>query len=105
MRPAPITTSCPRATGSPSLDSVSTASAARTSGVKGSTAMTELATAIDAPSASPPTAPPARAAGGSDPTPAAGQLATLCLVGNPNVGKSDIFGHLTGGFVTVSNYP
>ncbi|HWN80874.1 MAG TPA: FeoB small GTPase domain-containing protein, partial [Candidatus Udaeobacter sp.] len=67
--------------------------------------MTELATAIDAPSASPPTAPPARAAGGSDPTPAAGQLATLCLVGNPNVGKSVIFGHLTGRYVTVSNYP
>jgi len=30
---------------------------------------------------------------------------TLLLVGNPNVGKSAIFGHLTGSYVTVSNYP
>ena len=30
---------------------------------------------------------------------------TLCLVGNPNVGKSAIFGLLTGRYVTVSNYP
>lgn len=29
----------------------------------------------------------------------------LLLVGNPNVGKSAIFGHLTGKYVTVSNYP
>jgi ferrous iron transport protein B len=29
----------------------------------------------------------------------------LLLVGNPNVGKSIIFGHLTGKYVTVSNYP
>jgi ferrous iron transport protein B len=29
----------------------------------------------------------------------------LLLVGNPNVGKSVIFGHLTGKYVTVSNYP
>ncbi|MCC6446226.1 MAG: ferrous iron transport protein B [Armatimonadetes bacterium] len=29
----------------------------------------------------------------------------LVLVGNPNVGKSVIFGHLTGQYVTVSNYP
>ena len=29
----------------------------------------------------------------------------LCLVGNPNVGKSAIFGLLTGRYVTVSNYP
>jgi ferrous iron transport protein B len=29
----------------------------------------------------------------------------LILVGNPNVGKSVIFGHLTGRYVTVSNYP
>src|SRR5436305_8461298 len=27
------------------------------------------------------------------------------LVGNPNVGKSVIFGRLTGRYVTVSNYP
>jgi ferrous iron transport protein B len=30
---------------------------------------------------------------------------TLCLVGNPNVGKSAIFGLLTGRYATVSNYP
>src|SRR3972149_12189726 len=29
----------------------------------------------------------------------------VILVGNPNVGKSVIFGHLTGRYVTVSNYP
>jgi len=29
----------------------------------------------------------------------------IVLVGNPNVGKSVIFGHLTGHYVTVSNYP
>ncbi len=29
----------------------------------------------------------------------------IVLVGNPNVGKSVIFGHLTGRYVTVSNYP
>ena len=29
----------------------------------------------------------------------------IALVGNPNVGKSVIFGLLTGKYVTVSNYP
>ena len=29
----------------------------------------------------------------------------VALVGNPNVGKSVIFGHLTGRYATVSNYP
>ena len=29
----------------------------------------------------------------------------IVLVGNPNVGKSVIFGLLTGKYVTVSNYP
>ncbi|MEW6601565.1 MAG: ferrous iron transport protein B [Nitrospirota bacterium] len=29
----------------------------------------------------------------------------VCLVGSPNVGKSAIFGLLTGRYVTVSNYP
>jgi ferrous iron transport protein B len=29
----------------------------------------------------------------------------VALVGNPNVGKSVMFGHLTGRYVTVSNYP
>ena len=39
--------------------------------------------------------PPAAAAGGG----------ALLLVGNPNVGKSVLFGILTGRYVTVSNYP
>lgn len=30
---------------------------------------------------------------------------TICLVGNPNTGKSVLFGVLTGSYVTVSNYP
>ncbi len=30
---------------------------------------------------------------------------TVALVGTPNVGKSVIFNHLTGRYVTVSNYP
>lgn len=34
-----------------------------------------------------------------------GSLPTAALVGNPNVGKSVIFGLLTGKYVTVSNYP
>ncbi|HVL69833.1 MAG TPA: ferrous iron transporter B [Vicinamibacterales bacterium] len=29
----------------------------------------------------------------------------IALVGNPNVGKSVLFGHLTGRYATVSNYP
>lgn len=29
----------------------------------------------------------------------------LAMVGNPNVGKSVLFSHLTGAYVTVSNYP
>lgn len=32
-------------------------------------------------------------------------LKKIILVGNPNVGKSVIFSHLTGKYVTVSNYP
>jgi len=32
-------------------------------------------------------------------------LPQLILIGNPNVGKSAIFGALTGKYVTVSNYP
>lgn len=34
-----------------------------------------------------------------------GEVRSLVLVGNPNVGKSVIFGALTGTYVTVSNYP
>ncbi|UCH10416.1 MAG: 50S ribosome-binding GTPase, partial [Fidelibacterota bacterium] len=30
---------------------------------------------------------------------------TIALVGNPNVGKSVVFGYLTGSYVNVSNYP
>ena len=29
----------------------------------------------------------------------------ILLIGNPNVGKSAIFSHLTGVSVTTSNYP
>jgi len=32
-------------------------------------------------------------------------LEKIALIGNPNVGKSVIFGLLTGKYVTVSNYP
>ena len=32
-------------------------------------------------------------------------LKKIVLVGSPNVGKSVIFGNLTGKYVTVSNYP
>jgi ferrous iron transport protein B len=39
------------------------------------------------------------------PTASAGGPAQLLLVGNPNVGKSVIFGALTRRYVTVSNYP
>lgn len=39
----------------------------------------------------------------SAPTPA--KIEKIALVGNPNVGKSVIFGWLTGKYVTVSNYP
>jgi len=34
-----------------------------------------------------------------------GTSGKLILVGNPNVGKSVVFGYLTGRYVTVSNYP
>ena len=34
-----------------------------------------------------------------------GDSKTMVLVGNPNVGKSVIFGILTGRYATVSNYP
>lgn len=36
---------------------------------------------------------------------AAQKLKKLLLIGNPNVGKSVLFGQLTGKYVTVSNYP
>ncbi|MGE5808438.1 MAG: FeoB small GTPase domain-containing protein, partial [Nitrospirota bacterium] len=32
-------------------------------------------------------------------------LNKVLLIGNPNVGKSALFGLLTGKYVTVSNYP
>lgn len=38
-------------------------------------------------------------------TPAPDRVAGVLLVGNPNVGKSAMFGALTGNYVTVSNYP
>jgi ferrous iron transport protein B len=37
--------------------------------------------------------------------PGAEKIEKIALVGNPNVGKSVIFGWLTGKYVTVSNYP
>src|SRR6185436_15508500 len=37
--------------------------------------------------------------------PASPHRKTLGLCGNPNVGKSVLFGALTGTYVTVSNYP
>ena len=52
--------------------------------------------------ASLPTATPAAdAAAGPDAVSSAG----VVLIGNPNVGKSALFGALTGTYVTVSNYP
>jgi ferrous iron transport protein B len=36
---------------------------------------------------------------------AASSFARVILVGNPNVGKSVLFGHLTRSYATVSNYP
>jgi ferrous iron transport protein B len=41
----------------------------------------------------------------SEALPEAARKLRLLLVGNPNVGKSVIFGWLTGRYVTVSNYP
>lgn len=41
---------------------------------------------------------------GSD-VPVAGEKGTLALIGNPNVGKSVLFGALTGSYAEVSNYP
>ena len=35
----------------------------------------------------------------------ADEATAIALVGNPNVGKSVLFGALTGRYVTVSNYP
>ncbi len=45
------------------------------------------------------------AASSAPPQPTATQHPKLLLVGNPNVGKSVVFGFLTGKYVTVSNYP
>ena len=39
------------------------------------------------------------------PDPASAPPSGVVLVGNPNVGKSALFGALTGTYVTVSNYP
>ena len=43
--------------------------------------------------------------GGTETQSEASEQDTLILVGNPNVGKSVVFGYLTGSYVTVSNYP
>ena len=42
---------------------------------------------------------------GGQPTAVAGGTRRLLLMGNPNVGKSVLFHHLTGRYATVSNYP
>jgi len=42
---------------------------------------------------------------GSDTADRHGDLNKVLLIGNPNVGKSALFGLLTGKYVTVSNYP
>src|SRR6476659_6399459 len=39
------------------------------------------------------------------PGPTAEPAGDVVLVGNPNVGKSALFGALTGNYVSVSNYP
>ena len=43
------------------------------------------------------------ASGLAEPLP--GRLSEIVLVGHPNVGKSVLFGRLTGRYVTVANYP
>ncbi len=42
---------------------------------------------------------------GSNDVDHSGDLNKILLIGNPNVGKSALFGLLTGKYVTVSNYP
>ena len=42
---------------------------------------------------------------GSNDVDHSGDLNKVLLIGNPNVGKSALFGLLTGKYVTVSNYP
>src|ERR1700749_4574431 len=51
-----------------------------------------------------PTTPPSTASGPHRVAPVEAKRRAL-LVGNPNVGKSVLFGALTGTYVTVSNYP
>src|SRR5512146_2089873 len=46
-----------------------------------------------------------RTAAGSQPLKLRAHPLRIGLVGNPNVGKSVIFGRLTGRYATVSNYP
>src|SRR5512143_1520401 len=46
-----------------------------------------------------------RTAAGSQPLKLRARPLRIGLVGNPNVGKSVIFGRLTGKYATVSNYP
>ena len=42
---------------------------------------------------------------GSGATAISSDKRTIAVVGNPNVGKSVVFGYLTGRYVNVSNYP
>lgn len=48
---------------------------------------------------------PASHSGNYKPVPEIDSDQKIALVGNPNVGKSVLFGFLTGSYVTVSNYP
>jgi ferrous iron transport protein B len=52
-----------------------------------------------------PPASPARVDSGLERKEVVAAARTVILVGNPNVGKSVLFGALTGKYVTVSNYP
>jgi ferrous iron transport protein B len=54
---------------------------------------------------SPPPAAQARSGGDLDRKSVVSAARSVILVGNPNVGKSVLFGALTGRYVTVSNYP
>ncbi|HEX9050263.1 MAG TPA: ferrous iron transport protein B [Anaeromyxobacter sp.] len=57
------------------------------------------------PQAAPAGAAPRRDGAGLEKKRVVSAARTVILVGNPNVGKSAMFGALTGKYVTVSNYP
>jgi ferrous iron transport protein B len=57
------------------------------------------------PGVNPPPSAAARSEGDLDRKAVVSATRSVVLVGNPNVGKSVLFGALTGRYVTVSNYP